>query len=180
MARFGFTVPVPGGSFDYQRVNFETLYPPGSVLSFEPKAFRQALDNLACCTTNASGDRPGDPVNLVVVGKEEDILSAFVRRGWRLAETLSVDSAEKTASSFLFGRQHLNAPVSPLNLFGRKQDIALQKARKDIHQRNHLRLWLAPFRVEGEEVLDSLADVFPLKRSCLQFNYVSDSVDDEQ
>jgi hypothetical protein len=71
-------------------------------------------------------------------------------------------------------------PVSPLNLFGRKQDIALQKARKDIHQRNHLRLWLAPFRVEGEEVLDSLADVFPLKRSCLQFNYVSDSVDDEQ
>jgi len=152
LARFGFTVPVPGGSLDYLRVDFETLYPPGSFASYDLKTLRQALDNLACCTTNASGDRPGDPVNLVVVGKEEDVLSAFVRRGWRLAETLSVESSEKTASSFLFGSRYMNAPVSPLHLFGRKQDIALQKARDDIDQRNHLRLWLAPFRFEGESV----------------------------
>ena len=44
------------------------------------------------------------------------------------------------------------APVSPLYVFGRKQDLALQRARSTIVQRNHLRLWLAPFRYEEQPV----------------------------
>jgi hypothetical protein len=39
------------------------------------------------------------------------------------------------------------APISSLYLFGRSQDIALQRARNTILQRNHLRLWLTPFRL---------------------------------
>jgi LssY C-terminus len=42
--------------------------------------------------------------------------------------------------------------VSPLYLFNRYQDIALQKARSSISQRNHLRLWQAPFTLEGKTV----------------------------
>jgi len=42
--------------------------------------------------------------------------------------------------------------VSGLYVFGRKQDVALQRARRSISQRNHMRLWLAPFRVEGNSV----------------------------
>jgi len=37
-------------------------------------------------------------------------------------------------------------------LFGRAQDLALQKARDNIHQRNHLRLWLTPMRYHGKQV----------------------------
>ena len=37
--------------------------------------------------------------------------------------------------------------MSDLYLFGRPQDLALQKARDNIHQRNHLRLWLSPMRL---------------------------------
>ena len=44
------------------------------------------------------------------------------------------------------------APVSPLYFLGRPQDIALQRARNTIIQRNHLRLWLAPFRFDGQPV----------------------------
>jgi hypothetical protein len=44
------------------------------------------------------------------------------------------------------------APVSPLYLFGRRQDIALQKGRSDVNQRNHMRLWLAPVTLEGQPV----------------------------
>jgi hypothetical protein len=44
------------------------------------------------------------------------------------------------------------APVSSLYLFGRKQDFALQRARRNIAQRNHMRMWLAPFTFEGKQV----------------------------
>jgi LssY C-terminus len=37
-------------------------------------------------------------------------------------------------------------------LFGRRQDLAFQKARGTIHQRNHMRLWLSPFTYEGKPV----------------------------
>jgi hypothetical protein len=55
-------------------------------------------------------------------------------------------------TSALSGDRYPDAPVSDLYLFGRPQDLALQKARDNIHQRNHLRLWLSPMRYRGKEV----------------------------
>ena len=37
-------------------------------------------------------------------------------------------------------------------VFGRAQDAAFQKARDNINQRNHLRLWMTPMRYEGKPV----------------------------
>jgi hypothetical protein len=54
--------------------------------------------------------------------------------------------------ALLFRSKYATAPVSPLYLFGRVQDVALEKARDTINERNHLRLWMAPFRVGGEKV----------------------------
>jgi hypothetical protein len=54
--------------------------------------------------------------------------------------------------AFLLRSQYDTAPVSPLYLFGRYQDLALQKARSTVSQRNHLRLWMAPFTLEGQKV----------------------------
>ena len=56
------------------------------------------------------------------------------------------------AKAFLLRSQYDTAPVSPLYVFGRFQDIALQKARSSVSRRNHLRLWLAPFTVEHHSV----------------------------
>jgi hypothetical protein len=39
-----------------------------------------------------------------------------------------------------------------LYVFGRRQDLAGQKARGTIHERNHLRLWLAPLQLRGKPV----------------------------
>jgi hypothetical protein len=44
------------------------------------------------------------------------------------------------------------SPVSALYLLGRRQDMALQKARGTIHQRNHMRLWLSPYSYQGRNV----------------------------
>jgi hypothetical protein len=52
----------------------------------------------------------------------------------------------------LFSSEYLNAPVSPLYVFERQQDVALQKARDTVSLRNHLRLWLAPFTIDGLQV----------------------------
>src|SRR5262249_23148950 len=44
------------------------------------------------------------------------------------------------------------SPVSALYLFGRSQDVALQRSRHSINERIHLRLWLTPLRFRGESV----------------------------
>jgi hypothetical protein len=56
------------------------------------------------------------------------------------------------AKAFVLRSPYDTAPVSPLYVFDRFQDIALQKARSSISQRNHMRLWLAPFTVEHHQV----------------------------
>ena len=42
--------------------------------------------------------------------------------------------------------------MSSLYVFDRPQDVALQRARSSIHERNHLRVWLTPLRFEGVPV----------------------------
>jgi len=113
---------------------------------------REALTQLPCCTTNEDASAPGDPLNLVLIGNAQDLFPAFVRRGWHATEATHAESIRKTIMSFLFGDRYTYSPVSPLYAFSRPQDIAFQKPRGSIHQRNHLRLWLTPLRFEGKEV----------------------------
>ena len=54
--------------------------------------------------------------------------------------------------SVLSGERYRYSPVSPLYLYERPQDIALQKARDNVHQRNHLRLWRSPMQYHGKPV----------------------------
>jgi hypothetical protein len=55
-------------------------------------------------------------------------------------------------SAFVLRGSYRNAPVSSLYFAGRAQDLAMQRARRTVSQRNHLRLWLAPLRVDGRPV----------------------------
>lgn len=152
--RLEFHVPVPGKRFDYSRVDFENLYPPEAYRDYSLEEFPAVLETLPVATTNKKGTGAGDPVNLVVVTDENDQIGpAFSRQGWDPTETLTFGKAFKLIRSFLFSSTWRTSPVSPLYVFGRPQDIALQKARATIHERNHLRLWLAPFTCEGRHVL---------------------------
>ena len=152
--RFEFQVPVPGKRFDYDRVNFAKLYAPEEYRDCGLGELPAILEALPAVTTDKKGTGGGDPLNLVVVTDENDrIASAFSRQGWDPTETLTAGGGLKLLRSFLFGSTWRTSPVSPLYVFGRPQDIALQKARKTIHERNHLRLWLAPFTCEGRHVL---------------------------
>jgi hypothetical protein len=122
------------------------------VVDVDEIELRRALEDLPCCTTSQDGQENGDPLNLVLIGNANQLMPAFVRREWHRAEDTYWGSIWKTLGSFLFGKRYRYSPVSDLYLFGRKQDVALQKARGTIHQRNHLRLWLTPIRFQNKEV----------------------------
>jgi hypothetical protein len=149
---FRFIVPVTGVQYAVQSVDFSKLYPAGTIEDLSLDQLRKQLQNLQCCVTSKTGKANGDPLNLVVVGYGVDAIFPFVRRGWHLNEPVDKASSYRMAKAFLTGRKYDTAPVSPLYLFNRYQDIALQKARSSISQRNHLRLWQAPFTLEGKTV----------------------------
>lgn len=152
---FSFLAVVPGFRADYRisKVVRDEIYAPGEIVNYtDNAAFRAALETLPCCATNEDGSRNGDPLNLVVVGGFDDALSAFARRGWHPTEEKWVGSITKMATAALAGDRYIYAPVSDLYLFGRAQDLALQKARDTVHQRNHLRLWASSMRYHGKQV----------------------------
>jgi hypothetical protein len=152
---FSVLTVVPGFRGDYKasEVFRREIYSPEQIVNYtDDAAFRAALEILPCCATNSGNTRNGDPLNLVVVGGLDDAFPALVRRGWRPTEEKWSGSVWRMVTSALSRERYSYAPVSDLYLFGRPQDIALQKARDNIHQRNHLRLWLSPMRYHGKPV----------------------------
>ena len=109
------------------------------------------LESMPAATTNAAGMKTGDPANLVVLGDFDTLLGAFAAR-WDESETISLATCWKTVKAFLLGSNYRYSPVSALHLFGRTQDIALQRTRHSINERLHLRLWLTPLAFEGQPV----------------------------
>ncbi|ARU05650.1 hypothetical protein CCO03_14000 [Comamonas serinivorans] len=149
---FDFAREQPGGQFDYQTHHPDELYSPAQQVRTGLNALGTALEKLACCTANAQGTAQGDPLNLVMVGSEHEVLVALVRAGWDFTETINALSVGRMIGAFTFGHSYRNSPVSALYFAGRPQDFAMQRARNSISQRNHLRLWLTPIQVDGTPV----------------------------
>jgi len=150
---FTFFIQVPGLAIDHYAVDFESLYDEDQATDFEESAsLIETLEQLPCCTTDKGGKNQGDPLNLVIIGETEDLFYAFIRAGWDETEVVTAASGFKTAISFITGGQYRYSPISSLYLFGRRQDIAMQRIRDNIHERNHFRLWLSPITFQGKPV----------------------------
>jgi hypothetical protein len=150
--RMSFFVPVPGLKIDHHQVSWESLYEPSEIREVDLGGLVSSLESMPCCVTDKKGRNNGDPLNLVIVGDIYDVYYAFLRAGWDETETIYGGSLWKTLGSALSGSEYRYSPVSALYVDGRGQDVALQKARTSIHERNHLRLWLTPLRYEGDPV----------------------------
>jgi hypothetical protein len=152
---FSFLADVPGLRADYEKseVFRKELLAVRQLTDYtDDAAFRAALEALPCCVTNEDGSKNGDPLNLVVVGGIDDAFPALVRRGWTPTEVTWKGSVMRMVSSALSRERYPYAPISDLYLYGRPQDLALQKARDNIHQRNHLRLWRSAMSYHGKPV----------------------------
>lgn len=147
--RFSFAREQSDGRFDYQVGRSDGLGIAKSVVGVGINALGQELQRLPCCTTNVSGKELGDPLNFVMIGSENDILVALVRAGWDFTDTINATTISRVITSYTFGSNYRNSPISPLYFEGRSQDFSMQRARAGISQRNHLRLWMTQVRVEG-------------------------------
>lgn len=150
--RFGFAVPLPDGDFDYEHLDPAHTYAGMNLPDLVPGALRGALERLPCCAMSADGKDNADPLNLVIVGESVDLLNSLSRSGWSFTHRITLGSVGRMIGSALQGHAYPVAPVSSLYLFDRKQDFALQRARRSIAQRNHMRFWLAPFTFQGRQV----------------------------
>jgi len=150
---FTFFIPVPGLAVDHYDVDFYAIYPEDDFTHYtDAEAFIAALEALPCCVVDAKGENTGDPLNIVIIGEPDDIYYSVIRAGWDETEAVTAASGWKTAASFFTGGAYRYSPVSSLYLFDRKQDVALQRIRENIHERNHFRLWLAPMTFMGQTV----------------------------
>jgi hypothetical protein len=147
--RVEFLLWVPGFKADFLAVDFDALYADQPAPDLTLDGLRAELETLPCCALGGDQETPGDPLNFVVIGEPERVLATFVSRGWDLTETTHSGAVWGTIRSSLFGTYYRYSPISPLYLFGRPQDIALQKIRSNVDERNHLRIWLAPYTFRG-------------------------------
>ena len=147
-----FFVEVPGLKADHHQLDPYTLYSEKDMIDLDEDGLRQALRDLSCCMTNKDGTGKSDPLNIVVIGSEDEIWAAFMSRGWDEAEILYGASLGRTIASSVFGVRYRYSPMSALYFYGRPQDVGLQKARETVDERNHLRLWLSPMRYKGMPV----------------------------
>ncbi len=150
--RFGFALTLPDGDFDYERLDTENTYAGTTLPDLGDAGLRGRLEQLPCCVTNSGGDRNGDPLNVVLVGDATELMTALSRSGWSFTHRIDFNSIRRELGAAIAGSVYPVAPVSSLYVFGRKQDIALQRARDTLSQRNHMRLWLAPYTHGGRQV----------------------------
>jgi len=85
--------------------------------------------------------KPGDPLNLVVIGNGTEILNAFNKAGWGEAERKTGKSVWDTVRAVADDQGFGKAPVSDLYLYGRREDLAFEKTLNTFLKRHHLRLW---------------------------------------
>ena len=149
---FGFPLKLPDGDFDFERFETEEAHANRAVEKLELDQLRARIRALPCCTRDEDGERNGDPLNLVIVAEQADLLAALSHAGWSFTHRIDIDTVRRLIAAAISGSPYPVAPVSPLYVFGRKQDLALQRARNTIVQRNHIRLWVAPFTLGGRPV----------------------------
>ncbi len=149
---FEFVFELPGFNADYERDPDIEIFAGDEVEDLDDDGLLEWIESQPAFVTNKDGTKTGDPLNLIIIGTPEAVWPAFLRMGWDPTEALTAGSAIRTGLFGVFGGAWRNAPISDLYVWGRPQDIALQKVRSNIHYRNHLRLWKAPVTYRGLHV----------------------------
>jgi hypothetical protein len=137
---------------DYTTKDFAARYPEEKLKAYTDADFPEHLEKLPCCSTNKKDSKNGDPLNLVVIGELEDLITIFTSAGWDETSALTFSSGLAMAKAFVTGDDDRYSPVSPLYYNGHPHDIAFQKTRDNINQRLHFRLWYTPMRYNEKPV----------------------------
>jgi hypothetical protein len=97
---------------------------------------------------------PGDMVNILIVGTEDQVAAAFKAAGWVQVDRSVGDTILAGALATVQKDAYLTMPMSTLFLFGRAQDNGFAHAEpvKVVESRNHLRAWKSDYTTAGRPV----------------------------
>jgi hypothetical protein len=106
-------------------------------------------------TDQASGGNEGDLVNFVLIGSQDQVTDALKAAGWIVADKTNGDAVVSALLATLQKNVYVAVPMSMLYLFGRSQDFGYERAEAVMvaAQRNHFRIWQAPFKTPQNQPL---------------------------
>ena len=95
---------------------------------------------------------PGDMVNFLILGSQTAMENVFTTAGWVKVDPDVRETILHGILESISKESYLTMPMSQLYLFGRPQDYGWAHAEpiNVVKTRNHLRIWKAPFQVNGE------------------------------
>ncbi|HCS53210.1 LssY C-terminal domain-containing protein [Rubinisphaera sp.] len=92
--------------------------------------------------TKTHDGHPGDPLNVGIIGTEQQLKSILKAAEWFPADPLGLESDLRIGIDTVLEREYDKAPVSNLYLFGRKEDLAYEQPVGDNpRHRHHVRFW---------------------------------------
>ncbi len=94
---------------------------------------------------------PGDMVNILLIGDEDEVMKVFTTAGWVKVDKSVGSTLEAGFLDTLEKKDYLTMPMSTLYLFDRPQDYGFAHAEpiRVVMSRNHLRAWKSPYQVGG-------------------------------
>ena len=100
-----------------------------------------ALSGAPRITHTAAGIH-GDPLNIALIATKAELVKAMLAAGWHPADPLTLETSLRIAGSTVFHRPYVDAPVSNLYLWGRREDLAFEQPVGDDPERRHqVRFW---------------------------------------
>jgi hypothetical protein len=92
--------------------------------------------------THTADGIPGDPLNVALIGTKAEIEAIMKAAKWHSAAALGLRSDLAIGVDTVLDRPDVDAPVSSLYLYGRKEDLAFESPVGDSpKKRNHVRFW---------------------------------------
>jgi LssY C-terminus len=158
------TVTVPAGGRLYLGINQDPTQTPdgkyevhidrtpgtataASQTSYDFKPLFAQLDQKLPyrVTDKPEGGNPGDLVNFVIVGSQEQVTAALKAAGWLQADKNNKDAVVNALLATLEKSSYMTVPMSILYLYGRPQDFGYERTDPVLvaAQRNHFRIWSA-------------------------------------
>jgi hypothetical protein len=145
------------GSF---RVKIEVLDPGlsapaamavgGPAESSIPSITPALLEEIPRRVSDPQGN-PGDMVNILIVGTQDQVVQVFTSSGWVHVDNSVQETVLASLVDSLEKKDYLSMPMSTLYLFKRPQDYGFAHAEplRVAMSRNHLRVWKSPYEVDG-------------------------------
>ena len=94
-------------------------------------------------TVDPGSGRSSDLTNVLLIGTQNEVVTAFAAAGWIQANPVSLRQRIKWIRAAAELRGYGAGPMSPLLLGGAEPDMSWEKGLNDVSKRHHVRIWRA-------------------------------------